>query len=280
MLPAQALSTPHQTPNGPAAAADQHPWAWQVQPEDVELVRRDYAANSGWETFLAYEDPAQDILASPCCTSSPLPDAGGFHHCLRAAAQPQALQQACTASSSSTCRPQWQMPCGRPPAVGQGGVAARQGWAGHSQCGAQVGLLRLRKCSGAAKDRQPTLLGRVSLVRELHVYGTAVAVHARDAGKLQHQVCSGRRGCLSARRGGRWCCCCTSACTPSSRLWLAVRGDACYRSHRALVLLAAAACPPHGLAEGVQRAAPAPCTAPSPPACRAMAACSWRRRSA
>lgn len=28
----------------------------------VELVRRDYVANNGWETFLAYEDPQQDIL--------------------------------------------------------------------------------------------------------------------------------------------------------------------------------------------------------------------------
>lgn len=28
----------------------------------VELVRRDYVANGGWETFLAYEDPTQDIL--------------------------------------------------------------------------------------------------------------------------------------------------------------------------------------------------------------------------
>ena len=52
----------------------------------------------------------------------------------------------------------------------------------------QVGLLRLRRCSASAKDRQPTLQGRVSLIRELHVYGTAVAVHARDASKLQHQV--------------------------------------------------------------------------------------------
>jgi histone acetyltransferase (RNA polymerase elongator complex component) len=30
-----------------------------VQPDEVELVRRDYAANRGWETFLAYEDPRQ-----------------------------------------------------------------------------------------------------------------------------------------------------------------------------------------------------------------------------
>mmetsp|Transcript_37446 Transcript_37446/g.81972 ORF Transcript_37446/g.81972 Transcript_37446/m.81972 type:complete len:601 (-) Transcript_37446:30-1832(-) len=34
----------------------------QVNPENVELVRRDYVANGGWETFLAYEDPEKDIL--------------------------------------------------------------------------------------------------------------------------------------------------------------------------------------------------------------------------
>jgi elongator complex protein 3 len=26
------------------------------------LIRRDYVANGGWETFLSYEDPEQDIL--------------------------------------------------------------------------------------------------------------------------------------------------------------------------------------------------------------------------
>lgn len=85
----------------------------QVKPEEIELVRRDYSANGGWETFLAYEDPRQDIL---------------------------------------------------------------------------VGLLRLRKVCGAAKSRQAELQGRCSIVRELHVYGTAVAVSARDATKQQHQV--------------------------------------------------------------------------------------------
>lgn len=90
-------------------------WLAQVKPEEIELVRRDYAANGGWETFLAYEDPRQDIL---------------------------------------------------------------------------VGLLRLRKVSGAAKSRQAELQGRCSIVRELHVYGTAVAVSARDATKQQHQVCT------------------------------------------------------------------------------------------
>ncbi|ORZ34809.1 hypothetical protein BCR44DRAFT_115646 [Catenaria anguillulae PL171] len=34
----------------------------KVRPHGIELVRRDYAANGGWETFLAYEDPEQDIL--------------------------------------------------------------------------------------------------------------------------------------------------------------------------------------------------------------------------
>ena len=34
----------------------------QVKPQEVELVRRDYVANGGWETFLSYEDPRQDIL--------------------------------------------------------------------------------------------------------------------------------------------------------------------------------------------------------------------------
>lgn len=28
----------------------------------MELIRRDYAANGGWETFLSYEDPRQDVL--------------------------------------------------------------------------------------------------------------------------------------------------------------------------------------------------------------------------
>lgn len=98
----------------------------QVKPEEIELVRRDYSANGGWETFLAYEDPRQDIL---------------------------------------------------------------------------VGLLRLRKVSGAAKSRQAELQGRCSIVRELHVYGTAVAVSARDATKQQHQVAS-----PFCPRPLPWCC--------------------------------------------------------------------------
>ncbi|KAG9757602.1 histone acetyltransferase, partial [Aureobasidium melanogenum] len=84
----------------------------KIRPSQVELVRRDYTANGGWETFLAYEDPKQDIL---------------------------------------------------------------------------IGLLRLRKCSSTHTFR-PELTGQpTSLVRELHVYGSAVPVHGRDPRKFQHQ---------------------------------------------------------------------------------------------
>ncbi|CAO3673237.1 hypothetical protein G6F70_002809 [Rhizopus microsporus] len=34
----------------------------KIKPDQVELIRRDYVANGGWETFLSYEDPEQDIL--------------------------------------------------------------------------------------------------------------------------------------------------------------------------------------------------------------------------
>ena len=32
------------------------------QIDSVELIRRDYFANGGWETFLSYEDPEADTL--------------------------------------------------------------------------------------------------------------------------------------------------------------------------------------------------------------------------
>jgi len=90
-----------------------------VLPNAVELIRRDYYANGGWETFLSYEDPAQDIL---------------------------------------------------------------------------VGLLRLRQCSEAGSYRPEVLAARgpdgtlrCSIVRELHVYGTAIPIHGRDVSRFQHQ---------------------------------------------------------------------------------------------
>ena len=84
----------------------------QIRPSQVEMVRRDYTANGGWETFLAYEDPKQDIL---------------------------------------------------------------------------IALLRLRKCSDTHTFRPELKAQPTSLVRELHVYGSAVPVHARDPRKFQHQ---------------------------------------------------------------------------------------------
>jgi len=83
----------------------------RINPDQVELIRRDYVANGGWETFLSYEDPVADIL---------------------------------------------------------------------------VGLLRLRKVSDTAF--RPEMTGRrCSIVRELHVYGSAVPLQARDPTKFQHQ---------------------------------------------------------------------------------------------
>ncbi|XP_073348388.1 elongator complex protein 3 [Pagrus major] len=82
----------------------------KVRPYQVELVRRDYMANGGWETFLSYEDPEQDIL---------------------------------------------------------------------------IGLLRLRRCS--PQSFRAELKGGVSIVRELHVYGSVVPVSSRDPSKFQHQ---------------------------------------------------------------------------------------------
>lgn len=37
---------------------------FQINPEQIELIRRDYVANQGWETFLSYEDAAKDILVA------------------------------------------------------------------------------------------------------------------------------------------------------------------------------------------------------------------------
>ncbi|OQV16113.1 Elongator complex protein 3 [Hypsibius exemplaris] len=34
----------------------------KVRPYQIEVIRREYWANGGWETFLSYEDPEQDIL--------------------------------------------------------------------------------------------------------------------------------------------------------------------------------------------------------------------------
>lgn len=86
----------------------------RINPNQVELIRRDYVANGGWETFLSYEDPVADIL---------------------------------------------------------------------------IGLLRLRKVSEIGFRPETTCVqNRCSIVRELHVYGSAVPIQSRDPTKFQHQV--------------------------------------------------------------------------------------------
>lgn len=54
----------------------------KVRPHNVELIRRDYVANDGWETFLSYEDVEQDILVGllrlrKCSSKSMRPEFSG-----------------------------------------------------------------------------------------------------------------------------------------------------------------------------------------------------------
>lgn len=105
-----------------------------VNATNVELVRRDYTANGGWETFLSYEDISKDCL---------------------------------------------------------------------------IGMLRLRKCAEQTyreelkgeieneilqtnstfqvKINRSVINNNVSVIRELHVYGSSVPVKQNDPNKYQHQ---------------------------------------------------------------------------------------------
>lgn len=98
-----------------------------VRPEEVELVRRDYVASEGWETFLSYEDIKQDIL---------------------------------------------------------------------------IGLLRLRKCSKNTFRKELKNVSvksidnkvhecvnnkNASIIRELHVYGSAVPIEHKNTDRYQHK---------------------------------------------------------------------------------------------
>lgn len=50
-----------------------------------------------------------------------------------------------------------------------------------------IGLLRLRRCSPATTYRPEFRSCPTSIIRELHVYGTAVPIHDKDPKKFQHQ---------------------------------------------------------------------------------------------
>jgi len=104
----------------------------KVRPESVELLRRDYTANGGWETFLSYEDPERDILVG--------------------------LLRLRKCSEEGTFRPE----------------LVRQ-------------RVRLTSSPNVDEGEEEWEEGGASIVRELHVYGTAVPVHGRDPTKFQHQ---------------------------------------------------------------------------------------------
>jgi elongator complex protein 3 len=107
----------------------------KVDPGQIELVRRDYTANGGWETFLAYEDPKLDLLIGLLRLRKCSPD--GFREEMLAASPKSA------AGSESKEDTDYLIDC----------------------------------------DNEVDC----SIIRELHVYGSAVPVHCRDPTKFQHQ---------------------------------------------------------------------------------------------
>lgn len=135
------------------------------------------------QTFLAYEDPRQDILIgllrlrkiagasavwhSPylacCCLANP-PDFA----CTRPL-HPMTLRMGCAFLAAMA--PDILLPSHIP----------------STHPHSMTKPLLYRRPLHAGSERQPELGGACSVVRELHVYGTAVAVHARDSSKFQHQ---------------------------------------------------------------------------------------------
>ena len=140
----------------------------RVRPDRVSLLRRDYAANGGWETFLSYEDAAQDILVALLR--------------LRRCGPPTAGARAELAGGRSR---EWGA------GVGEAGGGGGGGGGGARRAAAEgdEGDAAEDEGEADASDAADAALGwrRTSIVRELHVYGTAVPVHTRDASLFQHQ---------------------------------------------------------------------------------------------
>ena len=176
----------------------------QVKPEEVELVRRDYCANGGWETFLAYEDVRQDILVGLLRLRRCFGPVRTPHHTCSFPLCTALLIRRCLCICLPLGACPWQLGllsllCAAlqdpklPPLHAASGCLALHvccevgcvKWTWPQMCQAAV---RTAQGAGPPAERQAGLRGRSSVVRELHVYGTAVAVHARDAGKHQHQV--------------------------------------------------------------------------------------------
>lgn len=159
----------------------------RVRPDQVELIRRDYFANGGWETFLAYEDPQQDILVGLL----------RLRKCSTATFRPELKLPSKTATSTINHAQDGQKGTGK---AGSKNLALKKlpgKRAGDkSQSVAASQKSRTKPGDNTSKknpkfdlspDWRERGLGGVSIVRELHVYGTAIPVHSRDPGKFQHQ---------------------------------------------------------------------------------------------
>ena len=149
----------------------------RIRPNEVELVRRDYVANGGWETFLAYEDPKQDILIAllRLRRCSRVEDSTGYNE-----------------NNDD----------------GNGNGKGEEG-DGSGESGKIIGAadtdlppststqatkLSTQSTPSSSSTKptsttfRPELTGQpTSLIRELHVYGSAVPLHARNPRKFQHQ---------------------------------------------------------------------------------------------
>ena len=193
----------------------------------MELIRRDYAANGGWETFLSYEDPRQDILVGLLRLRRVSGSAGQAHPSAAAAAGLCCGGSRCNDIEQAPSQPQADLAAGPDVSAHGGSVglihqgANLQPIGSRQQVSKNIGSEVASSAAqprrpaaahggrgvGSGAETQPELRGRCSIVRELHVYGTAVAVHARDSQHQQHQVqrnpCHGRL---------QWCRCRAPRC--------------------------------------------------------------------
>nr|AJA32470.1 elongator complex protein 3 [Nosema pernyi] len=123
---------------------------------EIELVRRDYYANKGWETFLSYEDVKQDVLIGLL----------RLRKCSNETFRKELVNKDCDRIKE------------------------------------EKGSDRIKEekdCIKEEKDRIKTEKGsnhfsihftksfNASIIRELHVYGTAVGIDQKEGSKFQHK---------------------------------------------------------------------------------------------
>ena len=156
----------------------------KVRPDAITLVRRDYYANGGWETFLSWEDLEQDILI-------------GLVR-LRKCAQNAYRKELVETRPNLATRPDYTAPDPLTEAERREADASFA-VAFNAMCAANPTMTNVVDASvdSIVKDESllnPTITDRsngsmgVSIVRELHVYGSVVSVGSYDVMKFQHQV--------------------------------------------------------------------------------------------